>query len=134
MLIYEGNLHQKKIGALSQLGAEKITFPPKRGWRTYGQTDICIYRVASLQINLLEAISFGSWFAYLSPIQWDKNRNNRKHFSIRVKSVSELCWYRQKKPEIYFKKTLLPRHKIGAKFWFGRFFSSKVDAYISNVN
>ncbi len=30
MLIYEGNLH-KKIGAISQLGAEKITFPPKRG-------------------------------------------------------------------------------------------------------
>ncbi len=28
MLIYEGNLH-KKIGAISQLGAEKITFPPK---------------------------------------------------------------------------------------------------------
>ena len=28
MLIYEGNLH-KLIGALSQLGAEKITFPPK---------------------------------------------------------------------------------------------------------
>ncbi len=26
MLIYEGNLH-KKIGAISQLGAEKITFP-----------------------------------------------------------------------------------------------------------
>ena len=30
MHIYEGNLH-KKIGAISQLGAEKITFPPKRG-------------------------------------------------------------------------------------------------------
>ena len=27
---FEGNLH-KKIGAISQLGAEKITFPPKRG-------------------------------------------------------------------------------------------------------
>ncbi len=37
MLIYEGNLH-KKIGALSQLGAEKITFPPKRV--VDGQTDI----------------------------------------------------------------------------------------------
>ena len=30
MLIYEENLH-KKNGAISQLGAEKITFPPKRG-------------------------------------------------------------------------------------------------------
>ena len=37
MLIYAGNLH-KKNGAISQLGAEKITFPPK--------PDICFYRVA----------------------------------------------------------------------------------------
>ena len=43
MLIYERKLH-KRIGALSQLGAEKIAFPPKSdGW-----TDISIYRVASL--------------------------------------------------------------------------------------
>ncbi len=28
MLIYEGNLH-KIIGEICQLGAEKITFPPK---------------------------------------------------------------------------------------------------------
>ena len=38
MLIYEGNLH-KKIGAISQLGAEKITFPPKPD----GHTDIQTY-------------------------------------------------------------------------------------------
>ena len=44
LLIYEGNLH-KKIGAISQLGADKITFPPKRGWQTNG---ICFYRVALL--------------------------------------------------------------------------------------
>ena len=31
----------KKIGAISQLGAEKT-------WLTYGQTDICFYRVALL--------------------------------------------------------------------------------------
>ncbi len=37
MLIYEGNL-QKKVGALSQLGAEKITFPPKWGWHTDRRT------------------------------------------------------------------------------------------------
>ncbi len=34
----------EKIGALSQLWAEKITFPPKYD----GLTDICINRVASL--------------------------------------------------------------------------------------
>ena len=42
MLIYEGNLH-KKIGAISQLGTEKITFPPKPDGhtdrQTYRQTD-----------------------------------------------------------------------------------------------
>ena len=38
MLIYEANLH-KKNGALSQLGAEKITFPPKPDEQTYSQTD-----------------------------------------------------------------------------------------------
>ncbi len=54
MLIYEGNLH-KKIGAISQLGAEKITFPPKPDGHTYSQTnrrtDICFYRVALLLKN-----------------------------------------------------------------------------------
>ena len=43
---------KKKIGAISQLGAEKITFPPKPDGQTYGQTDrrtdICYYRVALL--------------------------------------------------------------------------------------
>ncbi len=38
MLIYEGNLH-KKIGAISQLGAEKIAFPPKPDGQAYLQTD-----------------------------------------------------------------------------------------------
>ena len=38
MLIYEGNL-KKKIGAISQLGAEKITFPPKPDRQTYIYTD-----------------------------------------------------------------------------------------------
>ena len=37
MLIYEGNLH-KKIGAISQLGAEKITFSPKPDGQTYRDT------------------------------------------------------------------------------------------------
>ena len=55
MLIYKTNLH-KKIGPLSKLEAEKITFPPKPdGWtdrQTYGRKDghrdILDYRVASL--------------------------------------------------------------------------------------
>ena len=51
MLIYEGNLH-KKIGAISQLGAEKIAFPPKPDRQTYRhtyrRTDIYFYRVALL--------------------------------------------------------------------------------------
>ena len=47
-----GESAQKEIGAISQLGAEKITFPPKCDGRTYGRTDIRTdisnYRVASL--------------------------------------------------------------------------------------
>ena len=45
----------KKIGAISQLGAEKITFPPKpdiqRYIQTDGRTDVCFYRVALLLKN-----------------------------------------------------------------------------------
>ncbi len=37
----------KKIGAISQLGAEKITFPPTDR-HTHGRTDLDIYGVASL--------------------------------------------------------------------------------------
>ncbi len=41
-----------KIGAISQLGAEKIMFPPKPDGQTDrqtdGQADICFYRVALL--------------------------------------------------------------------------------------
>ncbi len=39
---------QTKIGAISQLGAEKITFPPKPDGHTDRRTDICFYRVALL--------------------------------------------------------------------------------------
>ncbi len=38
----------KKIGATSQLGAEKIAFPPKPDRQTYKRTDGSVYRVASL--------------------------------------------------------------------------------------
>ena len=47
MLIYEGNLH-KKIGPISQLGVEKITFPPKPD----GQTDKKTYRQTYRQTDL----------------------------------------------------------------------------------
>ena len=42
---------RKKIRAISQLGAEKITFPHKHGWHTDRRTDICFYRVALLLTN-----------------------------------------------------------------------------------
>ncbi len=55
MLIF-GGICTKKIGAISQLGAEKITFPPKPDGHTDRHTvrqtdrraDICFYRVALL--------------------------------------------------------------------------------------
>ena len=37
-----------KMRALSLIGAEKITFPPKPDRQTYRRTDISVYRVASL--------------------------------------------------------------------------------------
>ncbi len=40
----------EKNGALTQLGAEKITFPPKHSWQADGHTN-GIYRVASLLKN-----------------------------------------------------------------------------------
>ncbi len=39
----------QKMRALSYIGAEKITFPPKPDRHTYRRTDISVYRVASLQ-------------------------------------------------------------------------------------
>ncbi len=49
MLIYVGNLH-KKNGAISQLGAEKITFPLNLTDRqTDRQTDIQTYRNTDIQ-------------------------------------------------------------------------------------
>ncbi len=43
----------QKMRALSYIGAEKITFPPKPDIHTdihkYRRTDISVYRVASLQ-------------------------------------------------------------------------------------
>ncbi len=47
----------KKIGAISKLGAEIITFPPKPDGQTYSQTDrrtdICFYRVALLLMDVV---------------------------------------------------------------------------------
>ncbi len=41
----------QKMRALSYIGAEKITFPPKPDIHTDGWTDISVYRVASLLKN-----------------------------------------------------------------------------------
>ena len=45
----------QKMRALSYIGAEKITFPPKpdrqKYRQTYRRTDISVYRVASLLIT-----------------------------------------------------------------------------------
>ena len=38
----------EKNKLISQLGAKKIMFPPKRGWQTNRRTDICFYKVALL--------------------------------------------------------------------------------------
>ncbi len=46
---YTSGMCTQKMWALSYIGAEKITFPPKRGWHMdRRQTDICFYRVALL--------------------------------------------------------------------------------------
>ena len=45
--------------ALSQLGAEKITFPPKRGWQTDRRTVICFYRLALLLKTRLQIVQKG---------------------------------------------------------------------------
>ena len=37
-----------EVRPLSEFGAEQIAFLPKCTYPTYGQTDICKYRVASL--------------------------------------------------------------------------------------
>ena len=47
MLIYERNVHRKKR-TLSQLGAEKIAFPPKPDGQTVIWTSISNHRVAPL--------------------------------------------------------------------------------------
>ena len=39
---------KQKMRALSYIGAEKITFPPKPDIHTDGRRDISVYRVASL--------------------------------------------------------------------------------------
>ena len=52
----------QKMRALSYIGAEKITFPPKPDKQTdrhtdrhtYSRTDISVYRVASLLKNIYE--------------------------------------------------------------------------------
>ncbi len=66
----------QKIRAISQFGAEKITFPPnpdRQTYRhtdihTYRRTDISFYRVALLlKINLIMIIEFLRLFRFLIP-------------------------------------------------------------------
>ncbi len=45
---YTREMCTQKIRALSYIGAEKITFPPKPDRKTYRRTDISVYRIASL--------------------------------------------------------------------------------------
>ena len=52
----------QKMRALSYIGAEKITFPPKPDRHTYRRTDISVYRVASLLRNITERVIY-SWTA-----------------------------------------------------------------------
>ncbi len=66
MLIYEGNLH-KKIGAISQLGTEKITFPPKSDRHTdIHQTDrrTDIREALLIKKNILLALQFMNIISY----------------------------------------------------------------------
>ncbi len=65
MLIYEGSLH-KKIGAIYQLGAEKITLPPKPDGHTDRQTDgRTFYRVALLLKKLLIKLKIPKAFIFI---------------------------------------------------------------------
>ncbi len=58
----------QKMRALSYIRAEKITFPPKPDIHTYRQTDISVYRVASLLTTEQEykSIVCEHWTLYLS--------------------------------------------------------------------
>ncbi len=71
MLIYEGNLY-KKIEAISQLWAEKITLPHKRGWHT----DICFYRVALLLKKRYKQTESGSYTELNIKLQVLKTNEN----------------------------------------------------------
>ena len=57
MLIYDGNLH---IGAISQLGAEKITFPPKpdgqKNLQTYRHTPYSDIAVITQKVQILTSL------------------------------------------------------------------------------
>ena len=63
----------QKMRALSYLGAEKITFPPKSDRHTdrhtYRRTDISVYRVASLlkKIIIVANLSFKSLTLQIDP-------------------------------------------------------------------
>ncbi len=53
-----------KMRALSYIGAEKFTFPPKPDRHTYRRTDISVYGVA-LHLSILTKIVPGSFGSFL---------------------------------------------------------------------
>ena len=68
MLIYKGNLHKKKLARYLNQGPRKSHFPLNlTHGQTYGQTDISIYRVASLLKMIRQYLQFDS-------ISWYKTR------------------------------------------------------------
>ncbi len=47
----------QKMRALSYIGADRITFPPKPDRQTYRRTDISVYRLAELLIKIANSNS-----------------------------------------------------------------------------
>ncbi len=88
MLIYEGNLH-KKIGAISQLGAEKITFPPKPDGHTDIQTYILTDRRTDRYLLLLSSFATKNDI-YMSRLQslyqLDKGDINLNPFLFKIET------------------------------------------------
>ena len=75
------NVHRKNI-TLSQLGAEKIAFPPKSD----GQTDISNYRITLLPKSYCFMLNFFKTFTYV----FTQSKNYSNTTFSRVKSEKRL--------------------------------------------
>ena len=77
----------QKMRALSYIGAEKITFPPKPDRQTdihtYRRTDIGVYRVASLLKRVLKTINqiFKTSTNYQTLVTFNFHPNKTSHNS-----------------------------------------------------